>query len=591
MQRAKDRHLKDRRPRAPQRPKLGRVWRGVKHPLLPWLLLCGLVLALTNLYPLLRLLERVFFDREGLTWANLSWLASSTQVRIALFNSLFVSTAAAFVALALGLVLALVIHKTDLPGRHWVRLAFLFPLILPPQILALAWLQWAGPVGYLQKSLRWLFDLPGPLWTLYGPGGVIVLLTLFVLPVSMLTIGAGLARIARSTEEAATMEGATSWQAWRYIVIPLLKPHLTAAMILCFLGALGNFGIPALLAIPAQYSTLPTLIYRQVTSFSAGGLGQSAALALLLGLPAVVVLWLQGSILGRSDYRTPSDSGEETLGYRLGGWRWPLWCLLAALVGLVMLGPVLAMVATGLLRAYGLPLSWENITLEHFRFVLFDLDRARRAAYHSLLLAGGAALLCTALAALLGYALARFKGKNLSLLKLVIDLPYALPGLVFALALILVWLPSPLPGFQLYGTLWLLFIAYLGRFLAFALQPVTAAWHQLDSSLEEAATVDGASLMQTFRYVLLPLIAPSLVVAALLVFLQALAELTLSALLAGSGTETLGWLVFGLEQGGYSSQAAALSTLLLLVLLAAAGGVALLRRPRNQKERAPVSTR
>ncbi len=159
-----------------------------------------------------------------------------------------------------------------------------------------------------------------------------------------------------------------------------------------------------------------------------------------------------------------------------------------------------------------------------------------------------------------------------------IDLPYALPGLIFALALILVWLPSPIPGVSLYGTLWLLFIAYLGRFLAFALQPVAAAWRSLDSSLEEAASLDGASLAQSFRYVLLPLIAPSLLAAVLLVFLQALAELTLSALLVSSGSETLGWLVFGLEQGGYTQQAAALSTLLVLVLFAVALAVGLLRR-------------
>ncbi|MFS8571451.1 MAG: MFS transporter [Clostridia bacterium] len=155
---------------------------------------------------------------------------------------------------------------------------------------------------------------------------------------------------------------------------------------------------------------------------------------------------------------------------------------------------------------------------------------------------------------------------------------YALPGIVFALSLILGWITPPIPGLRIYGTLWIIFVAYLGRFLALALQPVSAAWQQVDPSIEEAAKVDGAGFGQALVFVLGPLIAPSLGVAALLVFLQALVELTLSALLAGSGTETLGWLIFGLEQGGYTTQSAALSTVLLLTLLAFAGLLGLLRR-------------
>ncbi|MFQ3585439.1 MAG: ABC transporter permease subunit [Cyanobacteriota bacterium] len=157
------------------------------------------------------------------------------------------------------------------------------------------------------------------------------------------------------------------------------------------------------------------------------------------------------------------------------------------------------------------------------------------------------------------------------------DLPYALPGIIFALSLILVWLPSPLSGLTLYRTLWLILIAYLGRFLAFALQPIQAARRSLDTSLEEAASIDGADMIQSFRYVLLPLLTPALVAAMLLFFLQSFAELTLSALLVGSGTETLGWLVFGLQQGGYTHQAATLSTLLVLTSFAVAAGIQWIR--------------
>jgi len=137
---------------------------------------------------------------------------------------------------------------------------------------------------------------------------------------------------------------------------------------------------------------------------------------------------------------------------------------------------------------------------------------------------------------------------------------------VFALALVLTWLRSPIPGIKLYGTVWLLGIAYVGHYLAYALQPIGAAWRQLDPSLEEAARIDGAGTLQAMRHVLVPVMAPTVVVAALLVFLNAFSEISLSALLAGSRAETLGWLVFGLEQAGDTSRAAALSVVLVAVL-------------------------
>ena len=200
---------------------------------------------------------------------------------------------------------------------------------------------------------------------------------------------------------------------------------------------------------------------------------------------------------------------------------------------------------------------------------------------HSLLLASSAALIAAVLAFVIGYLLLKLKPSQGLPLQLAVDLPYALPGLVFALSLILVWLRSPIPGVTLYGTLQLLLVAYVGHYLAFALQPVGAAWRQVDSNLEEAAHIDGAGLLATFLYVLLPLLAPALTVDGLLVFLNAFSELSLSALLAGSNSETLGWLVYGLEQAGSTAQAAALSTLLVIILAGLALLIASLRRIRR----------
>ncbi|MFQ3612883.1 MAG: iron ABC transporter permease [Cyanobacteriota bacterium] len=546
----------------------------MRHPVAPWLMGVAVILVFTHGYPLLMLMQRALSREGALSLENIHWLLETPRVHLALRHSLWVSAASTGLALMGGLVLAVLTTQTDLPGRGILRVLFLSPLVIPPQVLALAWIQWAGPVGYLQQGLRWGLGRQGALWSLYTPGGIILLLSLFTLPIAYLTLVAGLSRLQKQTEEAARLDGANLPQVWLYVTLPLLRPYIGAAAVLVFLGAFGNFGIPALLAIPGRYITLPTLLYQEVINFSSDGFGRSAALAVLFGLPAILFLGLQQRGRGQEGLDPGHEPPER---YRLAWVRWLGSGILMAVATLVIVGPLFAMASTALLRAYGLPLLWSNLTLEHFRFVIFELERARRATWHSLGLASAAAVLSSCVAVILGYALTRLKTPLLPVLSLIVDLPYALPGIIFALSLILVWLPSPLPGLTLYGTLWLILIAYLGRFLAFALQPIQAAWRSLDTSLEEAASIDGADMIQSFRYVLLPLLTPALVAAMLLVFLQSFAELTLSALLVGSGTETLGWLVFGLQQGGYTHQAAALSTLLVLTLFTIAAGIQWIR--------------
>jgi iron(III) transport system permease protein len=537
----------------------------------------GLVLAalvallfVTNALPLVRLVER------ALDASALAWLFEHPQARRAALHSLRVSALVALLATGLGALLVVLLERTDLAGRRALRLLLLIPLVVPPQILVIAWLGWLGPAGTLTRAAQGILGTPRPPWTLYGEGGIVLLLVVFALPVAYLTLSAALIRVPRALEEAARIDGANVATVAIRILLPLLRPALLAALSLTFLAALGNFGIQALLGIPARFPTLPTLIYSRITSFASNGFSQAAALALLLAIPAVLALLLQGR-LGRGSARLESDL-EAPRRYPLGRYRLPLAGAAWLVVGVfVTLGPFLSMVATASLRAYGLPLRLEHLTTRHFEFVLLSLDAFGRALQNSLFLAGSAALLTAVMAFGLGYALTRLGARGYAL-QLLVDLPYALPGIVFALALILVWLRSPVPGLQLYGTIWLLLVAYVGHYLAFALQPVQAAWRQVDPALEEAARLDGAGTLRVMLHVLLPVIAPTVLVAGLLVFLSAFTELSLSALLAGSRAETLGWLVFGLEQAGSTSQAAALSVVLVVAVGLGAALIALLRR-------------
>jgi iron(III) transport system permease protein len=362
-----------------------------------------------------------------------------------------------------------------------------------------------------------------------------------------------------------------------------MSPVLVAGGSLAFVSAVGNFGIPALLGIPAGYTVLTTLVYQKLAGFGPAVLAEVAALSLVLGLLATAGVALAAGLAGRPDVRVAALATARPV-WRLGRWR-PL--VEAGCLGgfaAILLLPLAALLATSLVPAYGVPLRPSTATLTHYAYVVFEHAATRRAFLNSTTLAGGAAALLVCLTVPLGYFLVWRRTRLLGWLAVAAELPYALPGVVLAIAMILVFLkPLPLLGLGLYGTPYIILIAYLARFLALALRPVIGAYLQLDRSLEEAARMAGAGLVFRLRTVVLPLVLPVVVAGAMLVFLIAFNELTVSALLWSSGVETLGVVLFGLEQGGDSVSAAAVAVLTILatlgIMLAATACVRRLAHP------------
>jgi iron(III) transport system permease protein len=240
-----------------------------------------------------------------------------------------------------------------------------------------------------------------------------------------------------------------------------------------------------------------------------------------------------------------------------------------AVLTLAVAVPLVALLATALVKAYGLPLSADTATAENFRYVLTEHAATARAALNSFFLAGTTAVIVAVVGVLLGYVVVWRDGAIARGLAVAAELPYALPGVVLALAAILVFLrPLPLLNVSLYGTLGIILVAYLARFLVLALRTTVAGYRQIHNTLEEAAAIAGAGLWRRIATVILPLALPAVAAGAVLVFLVALNELTVSALLWSAGHETLGVAVFSLEQGGDSTLAAALSVLVVIATVA-----------------------
>ena len=445
----------------------------------------------------------------------------------------------------------------------------MLPLLIPPQITALSWSQLAGPGSPLLSALG-LAPAPGSPNPLYSRGGIILLLGLQNAPLVFLTVRAALRRLPQRLVEAAYVFGADQQQAVRKIVLPMLGPAMVAGAALAFVSSIGNFGIAALLGIPAAHTLLPVLIYQRLASFGPSVIAEVAVLSVLIAVIAFAGVLVQGWLLRRRDVTTAEDGPPVT---------WPLgrarpWVEAAAwlFVLVMMLLPLAALLATSLVPAFGVRLTWQSATLANFAEVLLSQDVTRRAFGNSTILALGAAAGLMLLAVPLAYMISWRRGWLSRVTHLAAEVPYALPGVVLAVACILVFLrPLPWVGVSIYGTLWIILVAYLARFLVLALAPVIAGYQQIDRSLEEAAALDGAGFLTRLRYVFGPLLAAPVTAGGLLVFMTAYNELTVSALLWSSGSETLGVVVFNLEDGGYTVLASAVAVLCLIAVFALFG--------------------
>jgi iron(III) transport system permease protein len=549
------------------------AWRGLSEA--GWIhLLLGLAVLAFGVAPLLRLVVAALTP-EGVWQLSgaIEQIGSRAAAR-ATWNTIETSAVSALGALVLGAGFALMLALTDVRAKRALGFLFVFSLMVAPQVAALAFLSLAGPGSIVLGALG-LAPEPGTPNPLLGRGGVSLVLALHHAPLVAITVWAGCRYVPRSIIEAAQVDGASAAQLVGRIVLPMLAATLVAAGLLAFVAAVGNFGIPAMLGLPVNYLTLPTLIYRRLTSFGPTVLSDMAALALLTALIAAIGIAAGALLLRRA--RAMVEPGERMGPFIALGSARPLveaalWSILALKIGL----PVLSLLGDALRPALGAPLTLDTVTLRSFAEVLIRQESTVRAFRNSFLLSGATAALLYVLSILFAWVLVRRLARARPIVEALIETPYALPGIVLAIACILLFLkPLPLVGVSIYGTAFIILFAYLARFLAPALKPTLAAMAQIEPHQEEAALLDGASLPQLLRLIVAPTLAPAAAAGALLAFLIAFNELTVSALLWSAGTETLGVVVFSLKEAGLAGEAAAVAVSASIVVL---GVMALLDR-------------
>ena len=523
------------------------------------------LITLLCLVPIARLaFEGIWSDGAFSTHHITKVLTEATTWR-ATWHSLLISGLGTFISLLLGGAFAFVIALTDVRAKAALVFCFMLPMMIPPQITALSWLQMFGPTSALLKMLGIAPALGSP-QPLYSVGGIAILLGIQHASLIFLTLRAALRQIPREQVEAARLAGANGYRVWRNIILPITSPALIAGIAMTFVTAIGNFGISAMLGIPANIQMLPTLIYSKLSSFGPSVLSEVAILAILIGLIAIAGVLLHHVLVRGRDYRLHGIIGRP-LDISLGRYRTPVEVGLWLVLAFILVIPLIALLSASLVPAFGMVLSAETASLEAYREVIFRQAATLRAFLHSFGLSIGAAVVLFGLTVPLAYSMVREKGWRPQAINMLVEMPYALPGIVLAIACILAFQRIPLINISLYGTLAIIFIAYLARFFVISLRPVLSSFQQMDPNLEEAAQACGASRTRRLIDILAPAVAPSAAAGGLLVFLTAFNELTVSALLWSSGNETIGVMIFNLDDSGDSVLASAVAVLVVGVVL------------------------
>lgn len=477
----------------------------------------------------------------------------------AIGNSLWIAAAVTGLAVAGGLGLALLTEHAAVPGRTIMIVGILFPLLVPDFVSALGWTRAFGPAGLFDRIAG--VEIPG----LYGPVGIVLVQATGAIPLAYLLIVAGMrSRAEPDLERAARISGADGLTALRTVSLPLLWPVIAAAGGLIFATTMNAFGTPAVLGRPAGFATMTTRIYGDL-AFSSSEAAFERVLGLSFLLVAVVLLALAFSDRLGPRIATRGTITGPGLEARPAG-RLPLAMAWVFVVLSVVL-PLGALLLTALTRAVGLPPLPEHLTLANFGRAVDS--RTLPALLNSLLLAGFAAVACVTLGTVAAIApIGRWRQRWSQ----VVTIGFAVPGSVLAVGVLLAF------GRSLRDTLLIILLAYVAKLWALAQRPIAGAMDRVPIDLSHAARVHGADGRTVLRTVIMPILAPTLAAAGLLVFVFALHEVTISILLYGPSSATLAVAIINLQQLGDPTVTTALAVLLTLLVLACAVPLVALRR-------------
>jgi iron(III) transport system permease protein len=517
-----------------------------------------------TLVPLCYVLWRTFVDGGTVTVRFVRVAYGAFGLGELLWNSLRFAAGSTLVAVGLGTALAYLIVRTDVPARRLLFAGALVPLLVPGVLYTIAWVFLAAPrSGALNQVLG-----TGTL-DVFSIWGMIAVEGLHLAPLAFLFMAAAFRSLDPTLEESAFASGARRLTVFRRVTLPLVRPALSATVLIMAVRAIEAFEVPALLGLPARVWVFTSRIWQSLGEFPPS-FGAAGAYALpLLVLTFLGVLLHRFVVRRARSYETITSRGRTPRPVALGRWRWPATAALASYVVVTAVLPILILLYVSTQRVYT-GVSGEGfarMSLGAYGDLLGD-DLFLRATGNSLLLGIGTATVVMCAMTVVSWVVVRSRTPGRGILDALAFLPIAIPGIVVGLAVLVVYLRVPIP---VYGTLWILLIAYVTRFMPYGIRTASVSMGQIARELEDAAHASGAGWWQTFRRVLAPLLLPGFVAGWVYILLVSLRELSSSLILYSPGREVLPVLIWNQYQDGQFPQLAALGVLMVLATVGLAG--------------------
>jgi len=480
-------------------------------------------------------------------------------------NSVQYAAGSAVFAFCVGALLAWMNERTNTPFKTLFFALALIPLIIPGILFTVSWIFLASPkIGVINLALQRLFGTDFVFVDIYSIWGMIWVDGLHYSPMAFLLMTAAFRSMDPALEESAMMSGAGVLQtAWR-ITLKLAYPAIAATLLILFVRSIESFEVPALLGLPVGIHVFTSSIYQAIHQYPSQ-IGLACAYAMTLLLITTGGIYFQSRVSQRgSKYSTITGKGFRPRPIDLGRWRYFTAAVFVLYLLLIVVLPFLVLVWSSLQKFYAPPslAALQNVTLDPYRFVFGHAPLAA-SVWNTLLLATGSATVIMLVTSVICWITVKTKLPGRWLLDTLASVPLMLPGIVLGLAILIFYLNFKI---GVYGTLWILFIAYLTRFLPYGMRYNTTSMLQIHKELEESAQMSGASWLTTFRRILLPLLKPGLIAGWIYIVIVSTRELSTSILLYSPGTEVVSIVIWELWENGQYVELSALGVLFIMAL-------------------------
>jgi iron(III) transport system permease protein len=504
-----------------------------------------LVVAFLVLLPVVFLVEESLNTGDPMAfppqeYGIANYLAMFEEDLQVISNTVVIAVAATVMAIVIGFSLAWILTRTNVPGRHKLERLMELPYYMTPLVGALAWAVLASPKsGFFNQIWRWAGGA-GDLVNIYSMFGIAWIMALFEGTVAFVMISAAMKSMDPALEESARVIGASKLRTALTVTLPLVMPGVLGATLFVFAEMLGSFAAALVIGIPARVYVITTAIWDSTLSYPPA-YGRASAMGLALFVVMFAMLTFYRWMVGRGSFATITGKAFRPRLMDMGGLAWLLFAVCALYVFLAVILPIAALLLTSLQRFATALLHQAQFTLANYEMAL-ALGPVRTALGNSLFLGLGVATTGVIVMAILVWIIYRSELVGRGSIEYLVMFPQAVPRLVFGLALLWAWLNMPIP---IYGTLWLLALAYFTVMLPIGVRTLAGVVLQIDKSLEECARVCGAGWVQQMRTITLPLLKPGVIAAWLLIFMACVRELGVSVFLMGPNAKVIAPSIVG----------------------------------------------